>query len=250
MTTVTDRLDDAGLRSADAVQVENLWMEQYARAVTKGRVEISYAPPGVDTGFFTPNPNPNRLHSASPYVLCVGRLNDPRKNIDLLLEAFARVSPQHSGLRLLLAGSSAPSERFWSRVGELRLKERVEFVLSPNRSDLLELYRDATMFVLPSDEEGLGVVVLEAMACGIPVISTLSGGPDGIIDDGVDGYLVPLDDDDAMADRMNLLMQQQINYSMGANARAKIESSYSESVTGAKFLAVWERLKVQSRVGR
>ena len=75
----------------------------------------------------------------------------------------------------------------------------------PTREELVVLYQNASMFILASDEEGFGVVILEAMACGIPVVSTRSGGPDDIITDGDDGYLVPRDDASALARRIEEL---------------------------------------------
>ena len=99
------------------------------------------------------------------------------------------------------------------------------------------------MFALPSDEEGLGVVLLEAMACGIPVISTRSGGPDGVITDGEDGYLVLLDDAAALADRIaKLYLDEALNRVMGRRARVTIEQRYAEEVAGKVFLDIWDRL--------
>jgi glycosyltransferase involved in cell wall biosynthesis len=108
---------------------------------------------------------------------------------------------------------------------------------------LAGLYQRASVFALPSDEEGLGVVLLEAMACGVPVVSTRSGGPDGIITDGKDGYLVALDDAAEMAARLARLLQDPgLNRSIGKAARRTIEARYAEKVADAAFLEVWDRL--------
>lgn len=243
MTEVTDRMDDRALRVVDAIQVENPWMLEYARRVNVGRdVDIRYAPPGVDDTLF--HPLERRDLGSDAYILCVGRLDDPRKNIGLLVEAYARLPDElRSRVRLVLAGSSGPPPFFWSRAEALGVRSRIEYVAKPSRVSLVELYQRATVFVLPSDEEGLGVVLLESMACGVPVVSTRSGGPDGVITDGKDGFLVPLDDAEAMADRLGrLLSEPALNHSMGREARRTIEARYAERVAGEAFLEVWDRL--------
>lgn len=248
MTEITDRFDDRALRLVDAIQVENPWMFDYARKLNVGRdVDIRYAPPGVDDTLF--RPLASRDLDRDPYILCVGRLDDPRKNIDLLGEAYARLpSELRRRTRLVLAGLSGPPPSFWSRADALGVRDRIEYVAKPSRERLVELYQQASVFALPSDEEGLGVVLLEAMACGVPVVSTRSGGPDGVITDGRDGFLVPLDDAEAMADRLGRLLGDPVlNCSMGREARRTIEARYAERVAGEAFLDVWDRLLAKAR---
>ncbi|MCC7040796.1 MAG: glycosyltransferase family 4 protein [Burkholderiales bacterium] len=243
MTRVTDRLDDRALRLVDAIQVENPWMLEYARRVNVGRdVDIRYAPPGVDDTLF--HPLVRRDLGGDAYILCVGRLDDPRKNIGLLVEGYARLSGGlRRRVRLVLAGSSGPPRALWSRAEALGVRDRVEYIPNPSREKLVGLYQRASVFALPSDEEGLGVVLLESMACGVPVVSTRSGGPDGVVTDGKDGFLVPLDDAEAMADRLGrLLRETTLNVSMGREARRTVEARYSERVAGDAFLDVWDRL--------
>ena len=248
MTQVTARMDDRALRSADAIQVVNSWMHTYSAHLNAGRdVDLRFAPPGVDAGLFRPASRPV---AGDPYLLCVGRLDDPRKNVELILDAYLRL-PERSrkDLRLILAGQAGPPAAFWQRVETLGLRDRVAFVDQPAREELVTLYQNASMFVLASDEEGFGVVILEAMACGIPVVSTRSGGPNDIITDGDDGYLVPLDDATALAHRIDALhLNENLNRTMGHRARATIERRFSEAVTEQAYLEIWDRLlQVRSR---
>ena len=243
MTAIANRLDDRGLHAVDAIQVENPWMLDYARHINAGRaVDMRYAPPGINTELF--RPLDQRDVDRDPYILCVGRLSDPRKNIHLLLEAYSLLPAQvRATVRLVLAGSSGPSEAFWKHTNKLGLRDRITFIASPERDELVHLYQEASVFALPSDEEGFGVVVLEAMACSVPVVSTRSGGPDGIITDGEDGFLVPLNDASAMANCMQLLLENSsLNIAMGRKAHTRAESRYDERITGAVFVDVWDRL--------
>lgn len=248
MTPITDRLDRKALETVDAIQLENPWMFDYAREVNAGRdAIIRYAPPGVDAVRF--RPAVSRDLRPDPYILCVGRLDDPRKNIELLLEAYANLPVElKETARLVLAGWASPGPVFWARVKKLGLSGRVAFVCSPKAEELVRLYQAASVFALSSDEEGLGMVILEAMACGIPVVSTRSGGPDGIIVDGKDGYLVGLDDAKAMADRLaRLLSDQALNRRMGEAARETIMHRYEAGVAGKAFLDIYDKLLSRHR---
>ncbi len=248
MTRFTDYFDQQALRQVDAIQVENPWMLEHASQVNGSRkVDLRYAPPGVDAGRF--RPAQPRLLGQDDYILCVGRLSDPRKNVELLLEAYARLPGQMTGrVRLVIAGASPPPPTFWERADQLRLRERVVYVARPSPQELLTLYQQACVFALPSDEEGLGVVVLEAMSCAIPVVATRSGGPDGIIEDGIDSYLVPRDNAEAMARRLqSLIDDRDWNIKMGLRARATIERRYDEHVAGSVFVEMWDALAGSKR---
>jgi glycosyltransferase involved in cell wall biosynthesis len=249
MTVITDRLDDRALRLVDAIQVENFWMLDYARELNRGRsdVDIRYAPPGVDAKLFFPVNS--RSTAVKPYILCVGRMDDPRKNISLLLEAFSRLPAELAQVELVTAGSGCPPADYWALVERLGLGDRVRHIHRPETDELVSLYQHATVFALSSDEEGLGVVILEAMACGVPVVATRCGGPDGIITEGRDGFLVPLDDAALMAERFALLCaDDRLNEEMGCSARATIERRFSDDVAGQAFVDVWDRLL--EKVGR
>jgi D-inositol-3-phosphate glycosyltransferase len=248
MTHITDRLDDRALRMVDAIQLENPWMLEYSRRLNSAKtsVDIRYAPPGVSVQLF--KPLPERPTLPNPYILCVGRLDDARKNIGLLLEAFHRLPASLSHVHLITAGSGRPPASYWARVDALGLKDRVRHIDSPETAELVRLYQQATAFALASDEEGLGVVILESMACGVPVVATRCGGPDGVITEGKDGFLVPLADAAAMGERLALLCTDSVlNRTMGRYACKTIEARYSEEVAGQAFMDVWKRLCKRAR---
>lgn len=247
MTHITDVMDHRALRRTDAIQAMNPWMLDHAREINANRdVDIRYAPPGVDASCFRPLLKVDR--SAQPYILCVGRLSDPRKRIGLLLDAFERLpSPLREYVRLVYAGASAPPREFWIRADAGGVRSRVTFVEQPNADKLLDLYQHATVLALPSDEEGFGMVVIEAMACGVPVVATRCGGPDGIISHGKDGFLVPLDDPEALAARLKCLLEDPArNAAMGTAARATVDQRYDARVAGEVFVDMWDRL-IQQR---
>ena len=243
MTEITDKLDNRALRRVDAIQVENTLMLNYAKNINDGRnIDIRFAPPGVDTRVFSPLVHRNPNHDS--YILCVGRMDDPRKNLGLLLDAYSKLTK--STLRrtkLVLAGSKAPPDKFWKDVADLKLTHMVDYVPKPNNDELIKLYQHASVFALSSDEEGLGIVILEAMACGVPVVSTKCGGPEGIITDGKDGFLVDLNKSNEMSLKLEFLLNNlEENISMGKNAHRKIITNFDERISGEVFINTWKAL--------
>jgi len=129
----------------------------------------------------------------------------PIKGVHHLLGAFAGLAAEVEGTRLILAGRDADGPyvaRLRARIRALRLHERVLFVGDVPQRRLAELMATCGVFVLPSLSEGLGRVVIEAMATGAPVVATRVGGIAEVITDGVTGWLVAAGDEQALQDRL------------------------------------------------
>ncbi|MFM8260488.1 MAG: glycosyltransferase family 4 protein [Vulcanococcus sp.] len=157
--------------------------------------------------------NAERFHpeavaaAPSPYLLHVGQAY-PHKNLQRLIQAFARVAPDHPELRLLLAGKPHPTEspRLQALVAELGLERRVEFRAYVPAEALPDLYRGAVALVYPSLWEGFGLPVLEAMACGTPVITSLGSGTQEVA--GEAALLVDPADGAALSQALQRLLEQ------------------------------------------
>ncbi len=242
MTRLVARIEERVLRQVDAVMIMNSWMEAHCAArLPGGAACVQYGPPGLDNEQLRPLPTRD---PAGGYILSVGRLGDPRKNVGLLLEAYAVAT---AGLAsppdLVLAGVGTLPQPFWDRVDALGLSSRVRHIANPEANELSELYRHAQTFALASDEEGFGIVVIEAMACGIPVVSTRSGGPDGIITEGKEGFLVDRDDVGALAARLRLLGEDTaLNLAMGRCGLSTVEARYTMQAATDAYLAVYDKL--------
>lgn len=137
------------------------------------RTKVYVVPNGVAEEFFLP-PRPPRAEPAAGLepdplrLLFVGRL-DIQKNVARLLDAMAQVDEP---VRLRLVGDGDLRQDLLAQAARLGLGDRVEFVGRKHGDDLLKEYADAELFVLPSDREGMALVVLEAMAAGLPVLAT------------------------------------------------------------------------------
>jgi glycosyltransferase involved in cell wall biosynthesis len=237
MTGICDRLDTRALRHVSVVMVENDWMHEYvAGELRGGRGRVRMAHPGIDTERL--RPCEPRRDDARPYILYVGRLADPRKNLPLLCAAYARLSASMSEVpELVLAGRGPVDAASAAHLAALPPGASVRLVESPDDEALLGLYQGALCLALPSDEEGFGLVVAEAMACGVPSVATRCGGPEGFVTDGEDGLLVPVGDAEAMAGALrSLAMDPQRARALGAKARQTIEARHSTTVAAQPFL--------------
>lgn len=128
---------------------------------------LVYAPPGVAPEFVPDGPPPLE---PSPYVLHVGSCI-PRKRIDVLLDVFAVVRARRPSLRLVQAGGTFTDEQT-RRIQELRLGASVVQRRGLTRADLARLYRGAAAVLLPSEGEGFGLPLLEALACAAPAVAS------------------------------------------------------------------------------
>ena len=244
MARITDRLDDAALRRVDAVVVENEWMRVYAGKIAGAATIVLKATPGVDCERFIPAADRGSNWPQAPYILFVGRLSDPRKNVTLLCRAYSRLcTSMATPPRLIIAGSGELPPAALQEIQSLAAPERVTIVRSPDNERLRHLYQGAACLAVPSTEEGFGLVVIEAMASGIPVVSTRCGGPDEIISHGLDGYLVALEDAADLAHHLALLCADvESNIRFGLQARATALTRYADGAAFSPFLQTYDRL--------
>jgi D-inositol-3-phosphate glycosyltransferase len=232
-------LEPLALSRADHVFAESRYSERLLRAIIP-TASLSVAVPGVDTELFCPADE-----AGGDYVLATGRFDDPRKNIRLLFEAFALVKKRNPGLeyRLLLVGQTPPCGDDLAFAEKLGIANSTTVRCNVPTAVLAHIYRHAAAFVVPSREEGLPLVMLEAMSSGIPVVATRCGGPETIIADGDTGFLVPGDDATSMAARLEQLLVDRTGAAhMGSRARQMIVSNYSLRQSAERYFAKYEEL--------
>ncbi|HEX6574522.1 MAG TPA: glycosyltransferase family 4 protein [Gemmatimonadaceae bacterium] len=231
MTRYACRYEERALKRADAILALSPYtVRSLAPLVDK---EVTLAPCGVDTSMFRPAGNKN----ADRYILCVARLFDPRKNVSMLLRAYSSLAQRNPHIPDLVLVGEPLSPEGTALLTKLGIADRVRLVGPTHGDALAETYRGAMMFVLPSDEEGLGIVILEAMATGLPVVSTACGGPETAVIEGVTGYLTPVRDQAAMERAMEKLIgDAALRDSLGRAGRRVAEEKFSIEATGQVFL--------------
>jgi glycosyltransferase involved in cell wall biosynthesis len=165
-----------------------------------------------------------------------------RKGVPYLLEAFARL--KHPAKRLRLAGHIEPCMK--QVLGQMPL-EHVELLGPVPRSELATLMQQSHVLVLPSIEDGFGLVMAEAMACGCPVISSTNTGGEDLYTDGTEGFIVPIRDPQALADKMQSLIDDPVLHSrMREAALARVAALGGWSDYGDRWEALLQRLTGKS----
>ncbi|MEN3010400.1 MAG: glycosyltransferase [Candidatus Bipolaricaulaceae bacterium] len=189
-------------------QVSQAGLTRYlaVKAVNPHKALVVYN--GIDTAFFKPDQAlreklRQELGVGKAFVwLAVGRL-EPQKDYHTLLRAFAHLGER--GQVLLIVGEGRLRHELEELADALGLSDRVRFL--GRRQDIPALMNAADAFVLSSAWEGFGLVIAEAMACGLPIVATDSGGPCEILDEGRLGYLVQPKNPAALAQAMRLVME-------------------------------------------
>ncbi len=219
-----ERLDEE-IRQADAVLVGSTFAADSFVAQGVPRAKMRMIPYGVDLQTFTPGAAPSS--STAFKVIYAGQLTQ-RKGISYLLRGYRKFARHDSQLTLVgsVVGSDRPLQPY---------RDFIQHITHQTRPVLAAMYRASDVFVLPTLVEGMGLVVLEAMACGLPVIVTANG-PGDIVRDGIDGFIIPERDEDALCDRLERLYRQRdLRIEMGRQAARRAQefgwSAYTNKVS-------------------
>jgi D-inositol-3-phosphate glycosyltransferase len=235
--------------TAEMVQLQ--WLYQ---ADTQKMVEI---PPGVETSRFYPIPQDEAkefigMLPCDRMLLFVGRI-EPLKGLDVLIQALVLMRREEAlkGLPICLAviggdpgASSEAMTEEMARIQNMRqqygLEDMVMFLGRHGQDTLPYYYSAAEAVVVPSHYESFGMVALEAMACGTPVVASQVGGLAFLVQDGVTGYHVPVGEPDALCDRLTALFSNpELRMKLGQQA-ATFARQYAWEKIAARILALYE----------
>jgi glycosyltransferase involved in cell wall biosynthesis len=178
----------AGQQADRIIAISDHAEEQLIKRYGFDKTKVRMIPHGVNTEKFTPcSQSHPAVNSDRITLLYVGRIG-PRKGIDLVLEALNKAN--NDNIEFLIAGTGRHEQNLKEKSKSLNVESQTEFLGYIPEDELPELYSSADMFILPSLYEGFGLVLLEAMACGTPVIGTDVGGIPTAIDDKETGIVV------------------------------------------------------------
>jgi len=242
----------------------NYWFEKKSilranllTAPSQAMVELTrtWVPFREDNALVVPNPvdkkkfRPSALERKN-LVVYVGRL-ERRKGLDTILRALRSVFKRFPAAEFLFLGGDGVdhdgkkwSDKLREAVDPMQ-REHIKFE-QKSRDALIETYQEAAVCILPSVWENFPYALLEAMACGTPVVATQCGGYPELIEDGISGFLVPVDDSEALAVRISeLLAQPQLRNDIGRNARQRVEERFSVERVLPKMIAAYDHAIAQ-----
>lgn len=198
-------------------------------------------PVGVDMDIFSPLPAGQ--HPEADSILYVGRIHEA-KGVDVLLHAMRMLVDRRPAARLSMIGGSfyphwrEQEDRMRKLVEELDLTQYVKFLGIQTPSQVADAMRKSMMLVLPSRRETLGAVLIEALACGTPVVATRCGGPEDVVTDTV-GRLVPREDPFSLANAMEAVLMERNRYDPRV-LRAYAEEHFSWKRVAEQTVALYQ----------
>ena len=219
--------------------------QQLVRLYDADADRIAVVPCGVNLDLFQPIAKDEArrqlgLRDDDRILLFVGRI-EPLKGVDILLGAAAQVESESDCFVLVIGGDSSAREGEMAHLRDLAshlgIAERVNFLGAVDHERLPLFYNAADVCVVPSFYESFGLVALEAMACGTPVVASRVGGLTATVRDGETGYLIPWRCPEPFAERLELLLDnEELRDAFGRSAREEVEryrwGSVAEAVLG------------------
>ncbi|MGH2389659.1 MAG: glycosyltransferase, partial [Chloroflexota bacterium] len=249
------------LDSANAIVVATpIERAQIAAHYGPRRAPTVYIPCGIDPEPFATPARANTRRSGGRFVVtALGRI-ERLKNFELLLRAAARamaLEPRFvKDVEVRIAGGPSADEpetlpALLDLAAELGIESQVRFLGAVPRKDVIALYAASDLCVVPSRHESFGLVALEAMAAGLPVVATRTGGLQVTVEDGVNGYLVDIDDTEALAERLLLLWASPaLRRELGARG-ARIAGRYAWPLIAKRMIDLYGTLVAEpSMVGQ
>ena len=196
-------------------------------------------PNGVDTGTFTYCCD-CRGTRKEKRITFIGRL-DGHKGVVYLLRGFKRLLSGIEQVRLVIVGTGPNETHLKYLAGELELQGKVDF--KGQQEDIPSILSGTDVFVLPSLSEGMSNVLLEAMACGLPIVATAVGGNRDLIRDRYNGLLIPPQDAMSLHDALlALLKNDRLAQTLGNAARKTVEDHYSMEHIVNDYVSLYNRL--------
>jgi glycosyltransferase involved in cell wall biosynthesis len=230
---------------ADAVVAVSNGLREFALQTTPD-VPIEVIPNAIELSVFIPPLHRNG--DGLVHLLFVGRFN-AFKNVEMLIEAVDCLRAKGvDNFELQLVGEGEQRANVERLVSEKGLAKYVRLAGWVDRTALIERYRQADLFVTATTWEGMPNTVLEGMACGLPVVATRASGLEELVRDGVNGYLVNLNDPEALADRLaSLITNPYERKRMSKESRKIAEQEFDWAYITEAYVRIYERILKEER---
>lgn len=211
------------LDSASKVLVVSAAMKEKLHSYTNNTIEV--LPNMVDTNFF--KPLENKKENKEIVFVTVGNLNR-LKGYDILINAFAEIVQTNKNVVLKIVGQGEEFSGIQRLTKKLKLAKNIQFSGYKTKQELLAIYQNADVFISSSRFESFGVVIIEALSCGLPIVVTNSGGPSDIVNNQ-NGYLAENENANSLQAKIQLMIDNLANFDVHI-IRENTISHYSEKV--------------------
>jgi len=176
----------------------------------------------------------------SKNVIAVGRLNI-QKGFDMLIEAWKIVNSKHPDWNLNIYGEGEERTKLEGLIGQFGLQSTIK--LQGQTQEVASKYLDSSIFVLSSRDEGFGLVITEAEACGLPIVTfDCPSAPKELVKDGINGYIVPLGDIEELAHKIIHLMQNEPQRVLFGEESRRIAQQFSIESISQKWMELYKKV--------
>lgn len=200
-------------------------------------MEFNYIPNVVNTEYFLPKKDSSNKDFK---FINIGYL-DKKKNQILLIRAFAKVFSENKNVKLSILGSGPEQKNLQSEINALNMNDQIKLFGFTPRKQVLEELQQSDVFVLSSKYETFGVVLIEAMSCGLPVIATKCGGPESIVENKELGVLVENDDIGELSNAMKGIYENRDSYNSD-KIRDHVVDNFSEKAVSDKLINIYRKI--------
>jgi len=232
------------VKAADGIRVMSNGQKEklIKKGIVKEKIYVISTPIDVEKflSFGCHSHESENPESREKTVLYVGRL-EKVKNLELLLNTFKLLITNHQlPITLEIIGTGNEENNLKKLAKKLNISNQVKFLGKLLQNKIIEHYYNSNIVVLPSKSESFGKVLVEAGACGKPVVATMTTGAKEIVQDGITGFLVPIGDEKALAGRiLELLNNGGLAKKMGAQAREFVKQNFDGNIQLQKIRDMW-----------
>jgi colanic acid/amylovoran biosynthesis glycosyltransferase len=226
--------------------ISNLWRDKLIQLHCEpGRIIVHHM--GIDLDKFAYTEK-NITTGDTIKILTVGRLTE-KKGHRYALEAIAKIIARRPNIEFLIAGDGPLRDELTALTRKLNIEKQVCFLGPLQQNEISALYQQAHIFLLPSvtaadgDQEGIPVVLMEAQACGLPVVATLHSGIPELVADGKSGFLVPERDADRVTEALeHLIKNPHLWKEMGRHGRDIVQQQYNIKTLNQNLAKIFQNL--------
>jgi glycosyltransferase involved in cell wall biosynthesis len=217
---------------ADYICIPSLFSKRTFLEKGVAENKILHIPYGVDLTNFRQIPKKDNVFR----IIFVGK-SCLRKGVHYLIQAFSDLKLKNA--ELILVGPVADDIKQFFK----KYSGQFKYVGHVPQNELYKYYSQSSVFVLPSIEDGFGMVIIQAMACGLPVICTTNTGGEDIVREGIDGFVIPIRDVEKLKEKILYFYENpEIAKQMGQNAKERVKSGFTWNDYGEKIYNAYKRI--------
>lgn len=211
------------------------------------KVPVEALSNGIDLSHFTKGPASEEIYKKYaipknvPIILYVGRI-DPEKSLDILVNSFKKLIKEVPKAHLVMVGDGTAREKLEKMIKRKKLSNQTHFIGRVIGDDLSQIYRTGTVFVITSKTETQSIVLMEAMASGLPAIAVNAGAVTELVKDGENGFIFEPNDTDGIASGINtIISNKELREKMSKNA-LKMIAKHDINYTLSRFEKIYNNV--------